>query len=200
MTFMDLFGSVRCAGCGRFGAPLCSDCATGLARAGHPPSIDGVDRTIAAFAYEGPARKLVLGLKLKHLRPMARPLVEGMTTAVWRRGILGDLVTWVPGRGADIRVRGFDHAELLDRGLARRAGLGLARTLRRSIDRPDQASLGRSERLANLVDAFEAVPCDGVRVVLVDDLVTTGATAAACARALRDGGAASVEVVAACQV
>jgi predicted amidophosphoribosyltransferase len=122
-----------------------------------------------------------------------------MTTEVWRKGLAGEVVTWVPGRGRDILQRGFDHAGVLALGLARRTGLRCIPLLERCGRRPDQASLRRGERLVNLRGAFRAGPCAGARVVLVDDLITTGATATACVEALGRAGARSIEVITACR-
>lgn len=169
-----------------------------MARAGSPPPIEGADRALAAFAYEGAARSLVLGLKVGRQRSRARPLATGLAETVWREGLLADVLTWVPGRAWDVVDRGFDHAHLLAAGLSRKTGLRAVRLLRRTDARPDQHSLSRDARLANSAGAFSASGCEGLRVAVVDDLVTTGATAGACCSALRAAGAASVEVVAAC--
>ncbi len=198
--WLDVFG-VRCVGCRHFGSPLCDDCRSGLKPVGTlgsgPP---GVDRLLAGYTYEGAARKLVLDLKLRHHRPMAGPLVDGILATIWREGLQGTVLTWVPGRWKDTVDRGFDHAHLLATLVARRTGLPLTRLLRRTGARPDQTELDRNARLANLKGAFRADPrVKGLEVVVIDDLITTGATAGACAEALKAQGARSVEVIAACQ-
>ena len=152
---------------------------------------------MAASAYEGAGRALVLRLKVGAARSAAQPLVGAMQRAAVAAGGVTGTVTWVPGKPADMRRRGFDHAELLATEFS--AGLGLP--CRRLLDRRriplDQAALSASERRANLAGAFRAdfTPRE---VVLVDDVVTTGATAEACARALRAGGARTVHLVVAC--
>jgi predicted amidophosphoribosyltransferase len=149
---------------------------------------------IAAWAYEGPVRALILALKLRALRMAARPLVEGMTEMARGAGLQGAWVTWVPGRAAGIRERGFDHAEVLARGVAHGLGLRPCRLLGRRHPARDQASLSATDRVRNARGAFCA-RASPASVVLVDDLITTGATAAACAAALRAAGAARVELV-----
>lgn len=122
-----------------------------------------------------------------------------MSARARRDGLVGTAVTWVPGRRRDIRRRGFDHAEVLARGVAEVLGLPVAGVLRRVDSRPDQTTLTAAERRRSPVGAFEARSC-AQGVVLIDDLVTTGATASSCAAALRRAGAPSVEVVAPCRV
>ena len=153
---------------------------------------------LAAWAYEGAARSLVLDLKLRGRRPAAAPLVAAMCEEVARPGVAGEALTWVPGRRSDALRRGFDHAEVLARSLAARLGLPAVALLERTSARPDQTALGAAERRLNLAGAFRARPWDRP-VVVVDDLVTTGATARACAAALDVAGASQVEVLAACR-
>ena len=193
----DLVGPAACAHCGRGPAPLCSACGRLCAAAAVRPAPPGVDRVVVAFDYAGPARSLVLALKARARRDAAGPLAGGMIAAARRTGLLGSVVTWVPGRREDIRTRGFDHAAVIASRTA--AGLGLAARglIRSASGRPDQAGLTAAQRKANLAGAFSAArsPRD---VVLVDDVITTGATARACARALRAAGARRVELLIAC--
>lgn len=157
----------------------------------------GVTAVAAAWAYEGPARSLILTLKVRGLRGAAGPLIEGMISSSHRAGLTGSVVTWVPAHRSDVRRRGFDHAEVLARGLACEAGLHAHRLIRRRLATRDQASLSAPDRAPTCVMPSAEAPPPGV--VLVDDLITTGATAAACARALRNAGAREIEVVVACR-
>jgi predicted amidophosphoribosyltransferase len=161
--------------------------------------VAGAASVVGAFAYEGAARSLILDLKLRHQRISARPLIDGMVAEVRRHGLVADVVTWVPGRLRDVLDRGFDHAKVLALGIASGVGLPSVRLLKRCRRSPDQASLSRDDRLTNLRGVFTAAPCEGAAVALVDDLLTTGATASACCRALLAAGASSVEVVTACR-
>jgi predicted amidophosphoribosyltransferase len=125
------------------------------------------------------------------------PLVDALADEIARRGLKGTTLAWVPARRRDAAGRGFDHAEVLARALAARLGLVAAGILVRRAGALDQASLPAARRWGNLKDAFYARTCPR-DVVLIDDLVTTGATARSCARALREAGAAGVEVAAVC--
>jgi predicted amidophosphoribosyltransferase len=153
---------------------------------------------VCAWEYEGPPRALILNLKLRGDRAAAGPLVEGVLAAARRSGLAGETVTWVPGRPAGIRERGFDHAALLAAGVARELGLPACSLLRRRRAVSDQSELSAADRRINLENAFAAEACTG-GIVLVDDLLTTGSTAEACARALREAGAAFVELLAPCR-
>jgi predicted amidophosphoribosyltransferase len=193
----ELFGGRRCVSCGTPGAALCLGChpAPGL---GSGPLCPPAERVIAVWDYAGAPRSLVLDLKLRGRRESAAPLIDGLCACAWRAGVRAGAVTWVPGGRKGVRLRGFDHAEILARGVARRLGLPAARILAGPATRRDQAALGAAERRSNLRDAFEARPCSG-RWLLVDDVITTGATARACARALTGAGAAGVEVLVSCR-
>jgi predicted amidophosphoribosyltransferase len=121
-----------------------------------------------------------------------------MAAAVAAQGLAGDVLTWVPARAADVTARGFDHAHELARALEVRLGLpALPLLCRTGPARPDQAGLTARDRARNLRGAF-AARRPPPHVVVVDDLVTTGATLRACAGTLRRAGALSIEAVVAC--
>jgi ComF family protein len=152
----------------------------------------------AGAEYEGVLRDAIHAFKFEGKRALARPLAA----LVLEQGALppsDDAPTLVPvplGRARE-HERGFNQAELLAERLG--TGLGLAvrpRWLRRVRPTGPQSDLGAAERRANVRGAFAAAPAvAGRSVVVVDDVLTTGATAAECARALRAGGAARVGVL-----
>ena len=194
----SFLGPPRCEGCGAHRGALCDGCAMRLGPPVETATIRGVDRVLAAWEYEGAARNLVLALKLRAARSAAGPLVVAMRAQVMAHGLFGEVVTWVPGRPRDTVRRGYDHAEVLARRLAACLGLPAVGLLHRTRDPVDQTTLGAAARHANLRGAFGARASPPAAVV-VDDLVTTGATASACARALRAAGAATVEVIVPCR-
>jgi len=111
----------------------------------------------------------------------------------WR----GDCLVPVPLHPVRFRERGFNQAEQLCRNLSRKTGLNVeSRAVKRTRVTQTQTRLSRSERLGNMRGAFEPhkVKLNGRRVVLVDDVLTTGATASDCARACIKAGAARVGV------
>jgi predicted amidophosphoribosyltransferase len=192
-----LLGAYRCASCRVRRGPLCTGCFAKTKAPDLRPPPPEIDRMVAGWDYSGAARALILGLKLRSHRACAAPLAARLAERVRGSGLSATILTWVPGRRRDVKSRGFDHAAELARLVARELGMPAAALLARHIDRPDQAGLPAAQRLSNLRGSFRAGPCPP-RVALVDDLVTTGATATACAAALRAGGAAGVELLVAC--
>ena len=186
----------RCVGCRTRVGVACPQCLGDVGAAGMVRVAD-LDRVAAVWRHEGVARELVLGLKLRGLRMLARPLVDGLVELAMREGTVADVVTWPPCSRTDKRSRGFDHAELLARGVAARLGLPAEPLLKRVGRAEDQAGLSGDQRRRNLVDAFTARREVGL-VLLVDDVVTTGATLQACATALRGAGATQIEGLTVC--
>ena len=155
--------------------------------------------TWAAVSYEGPARALVAGLKYRGAAGLAMPIAAQIVACAPPRLLAAERVLVpVPLHPARARRRGFNQAERIAAALARRTGLGLLDCLRRRGPAGGrQVGRGRAERLAGIDGLVELRAGIAPReVVLVDDVVTTGATLAACAAALRAGGARSVAALA----
>jgi len=199
MRGVALFGPPRCVVCRVREDWLCASCRSQARPPQEAMVIRDVTRGLAPWAYEGGPRALVLGLKLRGLKDAAAPLVDAMVRCARHAGLDPDLVTWVPARSKDKTARGFDHAEVLATGVALRLGLSAAGVLARRGSQPDQAGLDRNSRLSNLASAFAATTRVPETVLLVDDLVTTGATAASCAATLKAAGALRVDVLAGCR-
>jgi ComF family protein len=179
-----------CARCGLPGpGPLCGACLAS------PPAFDAVH---AGGLFGGPLADAIHALKYEARPALARPLGSWLA----RRAPVpeGAVVVSVPlGRARRI-ARGYDQAALLADALARAAGARgrrLRGALRRVRETPPQVGRTRAERARNVAGAFEASGAvAGKDLVLVDDVVTTGATASAAAEAVRRAGARSVTVIA----
>ena len=178
------FEWVRPPFCARCGAgpqgPECSECR------GRPFVFSGAT---ALGRYEGRLREFVLQLKFRGGRVLADEFGRRLALRLDRRF---DLVAPVPMSRWKILFRGYNAAELVADRLASHAKLPFApRALRKIRRTRPQADLEREERLANPRGAYRARPVKG-SVLLVDDVLTTGATAEACAQALKEAGAAEV--------
>jgi ComF family protein len=186
-----------CVACRRSCRPesaICGRCARRLGRAEPLLSAgpSGLDRAWSAASHEGAARELVVALKFRRLLPVAE-LMAARIAALAPAHLLSGAVVPVPAAPSRQRRRGFDPAAELAAALAARIEAPLAPCLARRSDRR-QVGRRRAERLGAppRVRAVAAVPRS---VLLVDDVLTTGATMSACAQALRAAGAARVVAI-----
>ena len=151
----------------------------------------------AAFVYEGAARQAVHALKYGGVSALVGEMARSMAELLLQWHPPVSAIVPVPLAGGRRRLRGYNQSELLAREISRRTGLPLAgRALIRRRSTPPQTRQPDEEtRRRNVADAFQRGRPVAAGVLLVDDVMTTGATLDACARVLRDSGAAPVVVL-----
>jgi ComF family protein len=165
----------------------CSMCRLGLT---------GFDTVYTFGSYEATLRGLIHLFKYNQVRPLAKPLGALLARAIPREHRF-DVIVPMPLHWKKRWSRGYNQSELLAKEIARRWGLPVERIVRRTKATAPQAGLSNSKRRLNVRGAFAArQSVKGLRVLLIDDVLTTGATASACARVLKRAGASHVAVAA----
>jgi ComF family protein len=163
----------------------------------------GFDAAYCYGSYEGVLRELIHLYKYGRVQTLAKPLGDLLAAALPREERF-DAVTAVPLHWRRQWQRGFNQSELLARTMAARRGVPLVEALRRVRATPAQAGLSNTRRRQNVATAFEcrrgARALAGKRILLIDDVLTTGSTAAACAGVLKRAGAAQVTLLAVARV
>ena len=170
--------------------PLDANGRCALCRSG----LRGFDAAYSFGAYEGVLRELIHLYKYGRVKTLAWPL-SGLLAQALPRDEAFDAAVPVPLYWRRRLQRGFNQAELLARGLSRRTGIPVVRALGRLRPTPAQAGLSNSARRQNVSRAFRAHGVQGTRILLIDDVMTTGATASSCAAALKHAGARRVALL-----
>jgi ComF family protein len=168
----------------------CAVCRSGLR---------GFDAAYAFGAYEGGLRQLIHLFKYGKVRTLARPL-GGLLMRALPRDESFDAIVPVPLYWRRRIQRGFNQSELLAQRVSRNCGAPMVRALRRVQATSTQAGLSNTARRRNVAAAFRSRSVTGQRILLIDDVMTTGSTAAACAIALKRAGAKRVALLAVARV
>src|SRR5215218_2631818 len=216
----DLFFPQRCVGCERRASDLlCRDCFEALptigrpvcARCGMPTAFEtfvcgeckgvdfGFESARAPLRYEGVGKEIVHSLKYRGYTAVVERLAAPLMLGALDGGSRYDAFVPVPLHRSRLRRRGFNQAELLARGVAAGLNAPVLNKLRAVRRTRDQVELSAAERRANVEGAFAARERVRGRILLVDDVFTTGATTSECAETLLAGGAQEVHVVSMCR-
>lgn len=176
----------------------CGRCGAGPGAHGCWPSGAPVSGGVSVYRYRGVVAAAVVAGKARGATAVWPVLGDHLADAVRGADLADpDVVTWVPTEPRRIRERGVDHAEVLARQVAGGLGASPARLLAVATHRPDQARLPEMQRRRVPDGAFRpARAVVGRHVLLIDDVLTTGGTAHAAARALRRAGAVRVSLAA----
>ena len=207
----DLLLPPACPGCGTEGAVLCPPCSVSLGRRlAEPPGVpiglpaelpSGIVQLEWCAAFTGPVRAALHALKYDGMRRLAEPLGDALASRWRRAGVGGEILVPVPIHPAKRRERGYNQAFLLADACGRALDLPVAEALWRRSATEAQHALGRQARASNVGAAFAVLEASerlvaGRWVILVDDVVTTGATLAGCAAAHDAAGATAVSALA----
>ena len=205
---LDILFPPKCALCGRLldrETDFCRDCRKEteefprLKAHMHPNQKTGMqflDSFTAVWYYKGKVRDGILNLKFHYRVDLAAPFGRALAMKLLREhpGDF-DCIAWAPVSSLRKFRRGYDQAELLARTVGRELGLPVERLLKKRRNTRAQSRLTKEQRRANVLGAYVCVNADAVRgkrILLIDDVFTTGATAQECARVLLTAGARSV--------
>jgi len=200
---LDLFFPPRCPFCRAilrdYEKTLCGKCRRSLPwvpDAAQCQSFRHIDRCLSPLYYSGDVRSSLLRYKFGALSVYARPYGAILTDCLRNNEVACDVITWVPISAKRLRKRGYDQAKLLAEEIARQLGIPCRCLLIKTADNPPQSVTGSAEkRKKNVAGVYR--PADlsqikGKSILLVDDIVTTGATLSECARVLKVAGAKKI--------
>lgn len=201
-VFLDLLYPPRCAFCRRLlwkDALACPDCLkslpyTGAAAIGR--KLPHIAACASPLYYEGDVRASLLRYKFHSLTAYSKVYAKIMLKCIDECGISCDIISWTPLSAKRLRKRGYDQARLLAEEIARELGRPCLPLLKKTVNNPAQSGAGSPERRkANVAGVYAFAPGKplvGESVLLIDDIVTTGATLSECARVLKAAGAGKI--------
>ncbi|MDD5038553.1 MAG: ComF family protein [Dehalococcoidales bacterium] len=212
---LDLLFPQQCVGCGRQGAFICDYCRRSLPRVMPPvcprcgrPQASGIlcpscvswraeiDGIRSPFRFDGVIRQAIYQLKYKNLRALATPLAQLLDDYLFANPLPGDILIPVPLHGKRLRERGYNQSSLLAKELGKLTKIPVAEgyLTRQRHTSPQVRTSTVADRQSNVTGAFvcSEQSLHDKKVLLIDDVSTSGATLDACAAALKAAGAASV--------
>ncbi len=207
---LELLFPPRCVFCGRVIAPgtkICRACAETITPVNtfRCMNLPGTGQNIPCgilYPYEGPIRDSIIRFKFYGEKENSDFYAEQLAKLIQSHAPVPDLVTAVPISSQRKKKRGYNQSELIARKTAETLGLPYAECLKKIHDNREQHLLPRSERIRNVRGVYRAVEeeAKGKKILLIDDIITTGSTLCECCRELLRGGAKTVVCAAVAQV
>ncbi len=213
LSFLDLLFPKRCVSCGSLGAYICKNCFKKIVFIDNPvcpicqrqaiggrthPGCAGrlrLDGLVVACRYRGPVKAAIQKVKYRWVTDIGATLVDFLKDSFWKFDLPSDLILIpVPLYPARLRWRGFNQAQLLTGLLSKKFGSETRDVLGRVRQTETQVGLDKKERHKNVAGAFSlrGQAISGKNLMLVDDVYTSGATMAQCAKVLKRAGAKTV--------
>lgn len=202
---LDLLYPPRCPFCRGLtngGQLICRACRRALPvvpRAAQEKRVDGLARCCSALFYDGGVRASILRYKFGGAAAYCRAYGEILAACIDENDISCDIITWAPISRQRMRRRGYDQAQLMAQELSRLTGVPCARLLKKTRNNPAQSGTNsRAARYRNVKGVYAPAPgaaIAGRRVLVIDDVVTTGATLSECAAVLKAAGAAEISAL-----
>lgn len=202
---LDLIYPPRCAFCRRLldekERGTCRFCRKLLEQDSVERHIENVTLCVAPLRYEGAVRDSLLRYKFQKATAYGAAYADFLAKCIDESSISCDIITWVPLSHLRLRKRGYDQAQILAEETAKRLGLPCERLLKKKINTRPQSGIGDAEaRRKNASGVYACCAPEktrGRRILLIDDIVTTGATLSECASVLKKAGCAEVYAAAA---
>lgn len=199
--FLNLLFPPKCVFCTKLlskeETELCKRCREDLPEVPHPVKRGQFFECChSAFYYENRVSDTVKRFKFHGRSEYAPSLARLMAMRILREKVEFDLVTWAPVSNRRLRKRGYDQSFLLAQEIARELSVPCERTLKKVRDNdPQSTRRDFAQRQANVLNAYQAVASEkfyGKRVLVIDDVITSGATLSECCRVLKTAGADSL--------
>ena len=201
--FLDLLYPPKCVFCAKLlrneETDICAQCRTDLPRIEHSLSGECFERCYAAYYYKDAVATSVKRFKFAGRAHYAQAYGRILAMLILQEQVDFDLISWVPISDERAKQRGYRQSKLLAEAIAEELGEQAIQTLRKIRDNPAQSSVKKpADRKKNVKDVYCAVSEEifsGKRILLVDDVITSGATLSECARTLKKAGAKSIVCV-----
>ena len=202
---LDLLYPPRCAFCRRFLTEdekgVCRFCGKKYGNLKAERELEHIRSCTAAFRYEGAVRDSLLRYKFRGVTAYGPVYADFLAKCIDESGFSCDIITWVPLSRRRLRKRGYDQARILAEETAKRLNLPCKLLLEKRVDTRAQSGIRDAEKRRQNAKGVYACcapeACRGKRVLLIDDIVTTGATLSECALTLKKAGCAEVFAAAA---
>ncbi|MCI5656309.1 MAG: ComF family protein [Candidatus Pseudoruminococcus sp.] len=192
MNLLDLFFPRKCPYCLKLinrGELECAECRSEFPKEPYIRTLPSGNKCVSAFMYDSKVREALTRYKFRGKREFYKSFGAILANVVADGEIIADIVTSVPLSKKRLRVRGYNQSELIARELAKILELDYAETLIKCCDNLEQHTLNHDVRAENIIGVYKVIDkinLQGKKILLIDDIVTTGYTLSECCRVLSE--------------